>query len=65
MANLRFKYIKIPRLMLSSAMMPEMLVGIPYVQVEDSASVHNTVGALHQGVFQGIYHYLFNPKGKL
>ena len=47
MANLRFKYIKIPRLMLFSAMAPEMLVGISYAQVEDSASVQNTVVALH------------------
>jgi hypothetical protein len=32
----------------------KLLVGISYAQVEYSASAHNTVIALHQGVFLGI-----------
>jgi hypothetical protein len=38
MANLRFEFIKIPRLVLSTATVPEIFVGISYNHVENSTS---------------------------
>ena len=51
MENLRFEFIKIPRLMLSTIMASEILVSISYTHVENSTSAHNTILALHHGVF--------------
>jgi hypothetical protein len=63
MVNSGFKFIKIPRLMLSSATVPEMLVGISYVywiipQAHRIYCCSTAPGSVPR------YYYLFYPKGK-